>query len=71
MSDVIRAEGWHNWSKPQAEQTAFYAELGSTGLGASPSTRVSWAKPLTVAAAAVLTPDKVLAGSDNWNPLLP
>jgi pectinesterase len=71
MSTVIRAEGWHNWGKPQAEQTAFYAEFGSTGPGASPTTRVPWAKPLTSDAAAALTPEKVLAGADGWNPLTP
>lgn len=69
MSAVIRAEGWHNWGKPQAEQTTFYAEFGSTGPGASPATRVPWVKPLTPEAVAALTPEKVLAGADGWNPL--
>ena len=71
MSTVIRAEGWHNWGKPQAEQTTFYAEFGSTGPGASPATRVPWAKPLTAADADAFTPAKVLAGTDNWNPAQP
>ena len=71
MSGVVRPEGWHNWSKPAAEKTTFYAEFGSTGPGANPATRVAWAKPLTPEQAAVLTPDKVLAGADGWNPLSP
>lgn len=71
MSAVIRTEGWHNWGKPQAEQTAFYAEFGSTGPGASPTTRVPWAKPLTPETAAAFTPEKVLAGADGWNPVTP
>ncbi len=71
MSGVVRAEGWHNWDKPQAEPTVFYAEFGSTGPGARPSARVPWAKSLTEAEAAAMTPAKVLAGSDHWNPVPP
>jgi pectinesterase len=68
MSAVVRPEGWHNWNKPQAEQTTFYAEYGSTGPGASPTTRVPWARPLTAEIAAALTPAAVLGGTDGWNP---
>lgn len=64
----IRPEGWHNWGKPQAEQTTFYAEYGSTGPGANDAARVKWAKPLSAAEAAALTPAAVLAGADGWNP---
>lgn len=71
MSAVVRPEGWHNWGKPAAEKTTFYAEFGSTGPGASPATRVPWARTLTAADAAALTPQKVLAGSDGWNPVRP
>ncbi len=68
MSAAVRPEGWHNWNKPGAEQTTFYAEFGSIGPGASDATRVKWARPLTAAEAAALTPARVLAGSDGWNP---
>lgn len=68
MSSVVRPEGWHNWSKPEAEKTAFYAEFGSTGGGARPSERVLWARSLTAKEVAALTPEKVLAGTDRWNP---
>jgi pectinesterase len=71
MSAVVRAEGWHNWGKPKAEQTTFYAETGSTGPGANDATRVKWAKPLTAEQAAALTPQKVLAGTDGWDPTKP
>ena len=71
MSANVRSAGWHNWDKPQAEQTTFYAEFGSTGPGASDATRVKWAKSLSAAEAAALTPDHVLAGADGWNPLAP
>ncbi|MEI6107926.1 MAG: pectinesterase family protein [Opitutae bacterium] len=71
MSATVRAKGWHNWNKPAAEQTTFYAEFGSTGPGASPATRVPWAKPISAEAAAALTPEKVLGGADGWDPLRP
>lgn len=67
MSAAVRPEGWDNWKKTHAEQTTYYAEFGSTGAGANPNARVSWAKPLTAAAAAALTPEAVL-GADFANP---
>ncbi len=39
--------GWHNWSKPDAEKTAFYGEYNSNGEGASPKTRVLWSHQLS------------------------
>ena len=71
MSGVVRAEGWHNWNKPEAEKTTVYAEFGSVSPGASPATRVPWARSLTADEAAGLTPPKVLAGADGWNPVQP
>ena len=68
MSAAVRSEGWNNWNKPQAEQTTFYAEYGSTGPGASPGTRVPWSHPLTAEDAAALTPAAVLGGTDGWKP---
>ena len=68
MSAVVPPAGWNNWNKPDAEQTTFYAELGSTGPGANDAARAKWAKPLTAADAAALTPAKVLGGHDGWNP---
>jgi pectinesterase len=71
MSAVIPPAGWNNWGKPEAEKTTFYAEFGSTGPGAHPAARAPWSKQLTAAEAAALTPEKVLAGPDGWNPLAP
>jgi pectinesterase len=68
MSAAIRPKGWHNWDRPEREQTARYAEHGSTGPGANPAGRVKWSRQLTDAEAAAITPEKVLAGSDGWNP---
>lgn len=68
MSEAVRPEGWHNWNKPATERTTFYAEFGSFGPGANPSARVPWARPLSAAAAAALTPAAVLGGNDAWDP---
>jgi pectinesterase len=47
MGAHIKPIGWHNWSKPEAETTTFYAEYLSTGAGANASSRVSWSHFLT------------------------
>lgn len=60
MGGHIRPEGWHNWNKPDAERTTFYAEGGNTGPGASTEGRVAWSHILTAAQVAEYTPEKVL-----------
>lgn len=67
MPAIIRPEGWHNWSKPHAEKTVFYAEFGSKGPGASKN-RVAWAKTLSEEEAEEFTVPGVLAGEDKWEP---
>lgn len=47
----IRPEGWHDWNKPQAHKTVFYAECASEGPGAAPEKRVGWSRRLTPHAA--------------------
>ena len=68
MSEVVRPEGWHNWNFPEREKTSRYAEYGSKGPGAKPDARVAWARRLTKAEVKNITPEKVLAGHDGWNP---
>ena len=65
MSAVVRPEGWFDWKKPEAHQTARYGEFLSTGPGASPDTRANWTRQLSETEAASLTPEKALNG---WNP---
>jgi len=69
MGPQINAEGWSPWkSVPQRIHTVRYAEYGSTGLGASPQTRVPWSKQLSDREAKVITVELVLGGPDHWNP---
>ncbi|WP_324719943.1 pectinesterase family protein [Salinimicrobium sp. HB62] len=68
MGEHIKKEGWHNWNKPRAEKTVFYAEGNNMGPGYTPSKRVKWAKILSPEKIKRYTVKKVLAGSDNWDP---
>jgi pectinesterase len=64
MDKHIKPEGWHNWNKPDAEKTAFYAEYKSHGPGANPSQRVGWAKILSDAEASEYIVERILG---DWN----
>ena len=64
----IRPEGWHNWNKPDAEKTAWYAEADCEGPGAVRTSRVAWAHRLTGEEVAPFETVRFLAGRDNWNP---
>jgi pectinesterase len=66
LDKQIRAEGWHNWNKPDAEKTSFYAEYKSTGPGANDAERVPWSKQLTDTEAAQYTVPNILGGQDGW-----
>ncbi|RAW00044.1 pectinesterase family protein [Pseudochryseolinea flava] len=65
LDKQIKPEGWHNWNKPDAEKTSFYAEYKSHGPGAK-GDRVLWAKQLSDDEAAKYTVENVLGGSDGW-----
>lgn len=67
MDADIRPEGWHHW-EPQREKTAYLAEYGSTGKGASDSTRVAWARKLGDADVKQFSVEHFLGGSDGWDP---
>ncbi len=46
LSTHILPEGWHNWSKPEAEKTTFYAEYKNYGKSFKPKKRVEWSHQL-------------------------
>ena len=64
----INPAGWNNWGSPAYEQTAYYAESGNTGPGATLSARVKWSHQLTPTEARPYLPGNFLAGKDNWHP---
>jgi pectinesterase len=70
MEDHILPEGWSNWSRPENEKTARYAEYGSTGPGGDTSQRVPWSRQLTREEAEKITVQSVLAGNDGWKPVV-
>jgi len=67
IDSTIKPEGWHNWSKPDAEKTTFYAEYNSKGAGADVSKRVSWSHQLTNEQSKKYSAKNILKGKDNWN----
>ncbi len=66
MGAHIHPEGWHNWRKPEREQTVFYAEYGCTGPGADRSQRVAFGRELDTDEGYDVA--SLLAGDDNWVP---
>jgi pectinesterase len=60
MGNHIKPEGWHNWSKPEAEKTAFYAEYNCSGPGFQPGKRVSWSHQLKKSQAKKYTIENIL-----------
>jgi len=68
IDSIIKTEGWHNWGKPDAEKTTFYAEYNSKGAGANASKRALWSHQLTKEERKKYTTDTILKGNDNWNP---
>ena len=63
--------GWHNWSRPEREKTAFYAEYKSCGPGADPDARVSWSHQLTDEQALEYSYENIMGNGYEkvWNPL--
>ena len=74
LGSHIHPDGWKSWPRelwPSGEGTAFYAEYGSYGPGASPDTRVKWSTQLTRKQAAEYTFEKVMHQDTDtkvWNP---
>ena len=64
----IRPEGWHHWEKHR-EQTARYLEYNNRGIGAQTQQRVPWSRQLSKKEAQQITPERIFARQDNWNPI--
>ncbi|MGB4658082.1 MAG: pectinesterase family protein [Mobilitalea sp.] len=57
----IKAEGWHDWGKKEAQDTVYFAEYNNTGKGALTDRRVPWSKLLTSEEAEKYTKENVLS----------
>jgi len=60
LGNHIAEEGWHNWNKPRAESSTFYAEYNNHGAGARVEKRVGWSHILTEKEAENYTPVNIL-----------
>ena len=58
----IKPEGWDDWGKDKAHETAFFAEYDCTGPGAERSRRPGWCHELTKEEAKEYTKEAVLQG---------
>ncbi len=68
MPAAVAPSGWNDWRKPQAHETAFFAESASTGPGANPAGRAAWSRQLGAKEAAGMDAARVLGGNDCWDP---
>jgi pectinesterase len=67
MNAHIIPEGWHNWSKQEAEKTVFYAEYQCTGKGYNPEKRVKWSHQLTKKQSKLYSINNILKDDiKNW-----
>lgn len=64
----IAAEGWNNWSNPENEKTAYYAEYRNTGEGAAIQGRVTWAKQLSDKESKEYTLENIFSNSNSSEP---
>lgn len=64
----IHPAGFHDWNKPQAHETCFFAEYKNFGEGASPETRSDFVTQLTDNEACLFSKQNVLCGEDGWLP---
>lgn len=62
MGGHIRPAGWHDWDRPKARKSVFYAEYESHGPGAAPRQRVSWSRQLDKGEAAKFRAEALLTG---------
>ncbi|MCH4551690.1 pectinesterase family protein [Aestuariibaculum lutulentum] len=66
MGKHIRAEGWHNWKKAEAEKFSFYAEYNCSGEGYKPESRVPWSHQLKKSQAKKYTKENILKSTTKW-----
>lgn len=68
IGEHICEEGWDDWNKPLAHDTALFAEYRSAGPSSDMKKRPGWVRELTPSEAARYTRAQVLGGNDRWEP---
>lgn len=63
----ISRQGWHDWGKEEAHDTALYAEYNSRGPGSVQTCRPAWTILLNREQAGKYTKDNVLGPGENWH----
>jgi pectinesterase len=73
MPASLSPQGWSPWNPPwnpgDSFSTTYYAERGSTGPGATISSRLAGSHQLSAVEAAAFATRKFLAGADQWDPV--
>ena len=73
MPASLSPQGWSPWNPPwnpgDSFATTYYAERGSTGPGATISSRLAGSHQLSAVEAAAFVTRKFLAGADHWDPI--
>lgn len=64
----IKREGWWDWNKPAAHETACYAGAILHGPAGDTAGWVPWAHDFDATAAARYAREQVLAGANGWDP---
>jgi pectinesterase len=65
MGKHIQPTGWHNWNKPEAETSSFYAEYNCFGEGFQPQKRVAWSHQLKKSEAKKYTYKNIFSTQQN------
>jgi len=72
LGSHINPAGWHNWSRPDAEETVTYVEYDNRGPGGeSTDERVPWASELTPAEAEAYATENVLLEEESGEAVQP
>lgn len=69
IGEHICPEGWDDWGKTHAHETAYYGEYNSTGPGAVMDARPSWIRRISKELLPFFHKISVLSGYDDWDPI--
>ena len=68
LGQHIKREGWWDWAKPAAHESAHYAGASLHGPASDAENWVPWAHELDATATTRYAREQVLSGADGWDP---